>query len=276
MSCYSKNKHFASCQKNCTPDGHRGWQCEKLGGSVAERPPMRRILGGKAAVASSLFCFLVVTPDTYEVDLVHFLQARGKSVFACDTSGIFYGKKAQQIKQGNWQSVINTDIFLDIWNQVRLDGRYKMHDWTVKVDPDCVFFADRLRQHLKGLGAPQGSRLYVKNMPSGPSDWDFGFAGPLEVFTREAMDMYFETQESCSRHQGHKSGEDYYMKTCMDALGVGYMSDPTLLKLNNDATSCRDSWTVGFHAFKGVAQWMQCYKVAVAGRAPPEMRFLKH
>merc|ERR1712050_792410 len=49
---------------------------------------------------------------------------------------------------GKWNTALNTDIFIGVWNAVSLLGRYQYHDWTVKVDPDAVFFPERLRELL--------------------------------------------------------------------------------------------------------------------------------
>jgi len=42
-------------------------------------------------------------------------------------------------------SWLNTLVFIKAWQLVKWDGRYQKHDWTVKVDPDAVFFPERLR-----------------------------------------------------------------------------------------------------------------------------------
>merc|ERR1711870_140016 len=106
-------------------------------------------------------------------------------------------------------SINNIDSFINAWNQVRDDGRYLKHGWTVKVDSDAVFFPDRLKAHLFDLRTPQGSRVYLRNI-----DFKFGFLGALEVFSKEALEMYFA-----------RSGEDYYMEACMDGLGIDHQTD---------------------------------------------------
>merc|ERR1712012_202751 len=66
-------------------------------------------------------------------------------------------------------------------------GRYKDHDWTVKVDPDCVFFADRLRNHINDLRPPPYMPLYLKNNDMDPGLGNRGFLGAVEIFSTIAM-----------------------------------------------------------------------------------------
>jgi hypothetical protein len=258
MTCFKKDRTFSTCKKKCEP----GWDCTRLGSSVSERGAQPAAAAGAPMTGTRLFCFAVVTPNTFEEPLFKVLREKGLGIFQCDTAGVFHGYKAKTIKSGGWNSVINTDVFLKIWNDVRKDGRYASHDWTVKVDPDAVFFPGRLKSHLQKIRPMPNSKLYLKNSPTGGGDdpWVFGFLGPIEIFSAKAMQEYFDKQDTCSDHIGHQSGEDYYMKTCMEALGVGYMEDITLLSNSKSVASCTDQWKVTFHPFKGVHVWMNCYK----------------
>lgn len=50
---------------------------------------------------------------------------------------------------GKWGTALNTGVFNRLWTEVITLGRYRKFDWTVKVDPDAVFFPSRLRMLLK-------------------------------------------------------------------------------------------------------------------------------
>merc|ERR1712151_1453079 len=102
--------------------------------------------------------------------------------------------------------------------------------------------------------------------------------GSLEVFTKEALQVYldpghFEQQtgaEWCAQKLGHDGGEDFYMKACFDAMGVGHMSDTSLLNDkctlgteecmaagtckfdSHDVSPCHDDAAVAFHPYKDV------------------------
>merc|ERR1719330_175668 len=50
---------------------------------------------------------------------------------------------------GKWMTALNTGVFNRLWMEVIRLQRYRLYDWSVKVDPDAVFFADRLRALLR-------------------------------------------------------------------------------------------------------------------------------
>merc|ERR1740138_1183517 len=175
--------------------------------------------------------------------------------------------------QAEEKSIANTKIFTKIWRQVQYDGRYRNYDWTVKVDPDTVFFPERLRQHLQLIRPPARTPLYVKNC-----DFKFGFLGSLEVLSTMAVDAYLQGQDDCVHHIGLQGGEDYYLKQCLDSNGIGHMQDKTLLndrydfkkypgKLFDNATfDCDDGWAVAFHPHKYLEYWTLCHKKAEAAQ----------
>merc|ERR1740138_333303 len=220
------------------------------------------------SLSASLYCFTVVTRGTYEEGLVWGTQKNnGLGVFGCDDHSVFFGGQAQKAA---WQSVANIDSFIMVWGQVKDAGNYLNFNWTVKVDPDAVFFPDRLRWHINKLQAPHNSTLYLKN-----TNFKFGFMGSLEIFNLEAMKVFFANRDSCADHIWHNGGEDFFMMTCMDAIGVRYMKDTDLLndkytystKYNlNDVSACSNGGTVAFHPYKNPGIWMQCHNMAVSAQ----------
>ena len=51
---------------------------------------------------------------------------------------------------GDSGTALNAGIFIATGMQVIADADYKKYDWVVKVDPDAVFFPDRLGRLLQG------------------------------------------------------------------------------------------------------------------------------
>lgn len=49
---------------------------------------------------------------------------------------------------GRWGTALNTGVFNKVWLHISHMQRYRYFDWVVKVDPDAVFFPERLRQVL--------------------------------------------------------------------------------------------------------------------------------
>lgn len=123
---------------------------------------------------SSLFCFALMLPFGYEPTLLRAQLEKGVGIFDCDEFVVFSNvtsvlshrgvKKVltmpipgdlSVVYGGKWGTALNTGIFIRVWNAVSLLGRYQFHDWTVKVDPDAVFFPNRLRELL--LRSPMNS-----------------------------------------------------------------------------------------------------------------------
>jgi hypothetical protein len=215
------------------------------------------------ARGTSLFCIMVTLAGSVEDALLNSARQRGTSIFDCDDH--LHANSWQTRKQTwttGWATLVNSEVFINAWRHVKDDGRYKHYDWTIKVDPDAVFFPARLRYHLGGLHAPKDFPIYIKNSVGG-----FGFLGAIEVFSKEALDKYFhhdglgENDEHCLKELGTSTGEDGFMKDCMDILGAGYMQDFNLLDPNGKA--CTDGNKVSFHPFKQVWQWENCYNQAV-------------
>mmetsp|Transcript_33007 Transcript_33007/g.99715 ORF Transcript_33007/g.99715 Transcript_33007/m.99715 type:complete len:688 (-) Transcript_33007:33-2096(-) len=122
-----------------------------------------------AAAASrvSLYCFALMLPYGYEPRLLMAQQRKRVGLFACDAHDIFTnsstlldtGKRVQLgVKVvpvtlsvplgGKWHTALNTPVFNRIWTEVRESGVQLQHDWIVKVDPDTVWFPQRLRTTL--------------------------------------------------------------------------------------------------------------------------------
>merc|ERR1711920_130355 len=155
----------------------------------------------------------------------------------------------------------NTDVFAKVWDDVKGGGEYLKHSWTVKVDADAVFSPDRLRIKLqKYIKPPPQTALYFHNI-----DFKFNFMGALEVMSKEAVDIFLNGVDDCLKHIGTDGGEDYFTMQCLDALGVGHMSDFSLLddKYTHghgwnlfDVGPCTHQSIVAFHPYKHVNSWM--------------------
>jgi hypothetical protein len=263
-TCFKQDEYFASCKAFLDKEKwDADWDGEELGGvNTSIDNPVSAAAEGEAA-GDSLYCIVVVTPGyTAEEDLVAQQEAAGVHVWACDGSDKLQG---QMVGKGDWQSVQNTAVFVDIWNQVHDKGTYQSFDWTVKVDPDAVFFPDRLKGKIQAIQAPRDFPLYLKNC-----GFKLGFMGSLEIFSKAAIDLYSENQGDCLVNIGTDGGEDFYMKTCLDAIGAGHMEDTTLLRDRYDFESfpgdfnaaglddCSDGGAVAYHPHKTWDKWQEC------------------
>mmetsp|Transcript_6490 Transcript_6490/g.18075 ORF Transcript_6490/g.18075 Transcript_6490/m.18075 type:complete len:651 (-) Transcript_6490:176-2128(-) len=121
----------------------------------------------KALPNVSLYCFSLMMPYGYEPNLLNEQQQRKVGIFACNEAVVFSNMSTLISGEmspidvdvvegslavpfgGKWMTALNTGVFNRIWSRVVQLGRYRYHDWVVKVDPDAVFFPSRLAQLLR-------------------------------------------------------------------------------------------------------------------------------
>jgi hypothetical protein len=232
------------------------WTCKILG----TRPTSYGL--GKAAdgnvMGASLFCFTVAMPHRpYEHHLVATQRQHAYGIYACDSQMVVSG--AIELTSVRELKVIQKE-FTQVWDEVRQDGRYLQHDWTVKVEVDAVFFPERLAQHLHVLSPPADASLYIKNSETE------GLARPLQVLSTSAMKLYFKHDKICKEKIGHVS-DDFYFMMCLDGLGVDHMTDARLSKdfsqllgwTGEHHQSCMgDLWTAAFYPYRQASSWLAC------------------
>jgi len=231
-----------------------------------------------------LFCWSHMQPDTGEEDLIRYQLKRRANIFACNefavisTKSIELGKinetgvltwvnPATKVTMGQYgvngqktDSFLNTQTFLLAWDTLMGSGKLWQYDFVVKVDPDAVFFPDRLRKHLE---EHTGQSVYVPNC----GKWGSGpkLYGSVEVFSVPALRIYQKRVEDCKNLPWKGWGEDYYMQHCMDMLGV--QMAPDFNQVGDErcvAAPCSDWTKVAYHDFKKPEQWQKCFEEAIS------------
>jgi len=272
FQCAVKDKDFTGCTqieqgpwdmnnkpaaKLSIPDD---WDGKVLGGWHSEFKVNSVAPGTGAGVR--LFCFMAVLPGSPETALVDLARGRGAHIFACDGHGIYDVAKSEYHE---WypgvSSLMNTAAFVDVWHKVHRDGRFANFDWTAKVDADCVFLPDRLRSHLQTLSAPKYMPVYVKNVAPGLG-LNGGFLGAIEILSKTAVETFVDNVAKCEKFIGTVSGEDGFLKDCLDSLGVGFVEDFSLLYRTFDPKLCSATQQVAFHPYKAPDDWTACYELA--------------
>lgn len=219
-----------------------------------------------------------MNPSGYETELLQYIIGQHTSLFACDLAEVYSNKEIALTDEvttiqvdvdltcesgGEFGTALNLDIFLEIWDAVFRRARWAVHEWTVKVDPDAVFFPDRLRTVLAHHVEPPNG-VYLNNCK-------FGMHGPIEVFSRNAIGAFQAAGDQCKDHfqelcQGDcKWGEDIWVDQCLMFLNVKREDEWQLLVEDHcDApapfganTAC-DGNHVSFHPFKDVDSYAQC------------------
>merc|ERR1719277_268915 len=138
-------------------------------------------------------------------------------------------------------------------------GKWKVHGWTIKSDPDAVLMPDRLRKSLAKVREDThlGDDLfaYVKtcHKDNGMKNMMFG---ALEALTKVAVEKYFEGINRCRAMEWQSWGEDLFMMKCLDTLGaIGMDSFDIVSDDLCNGVDCGDAEAGVFHPFKDVDSW---------------------
>mmetsp|Transcript_132665 Transcript_132665/g.383576 ORF Transcript_132665/g.383576 Transcript_132665/m.383576 type:complete len:472 (-) Transcript_132665:110-1525(-) len=232
----------------------------------------------------SLFCWLVMRIQGYEVALVRAQHSNRVGIFDCDEYAVYSNGGAMQIgtlstiqlpapvvQKGNFNvpgtttdSWLNTLIFMEAWAMIVEGGTWWRHEWTVKIDPDAVFFPDRLRELLLVATPDPGAKpQYVGNCDR---SWHTGRAklklfGSLEIYSRDAVGSYKAFGSRCKTTLNWKRwGEDFFMQNCMEMLGATPVNGTSFLADKRCRPApCSDSTKVAFHDFKDVQSYFDCW-----------------
>mmetsp|Transcript_130504 Transcript_130504/g.278876 ORF Transcript_130504/g.278876 Transcript_130504/m.278876 type:complete len:689 (+) Transcript_130504:110-2176(+) len=294
--CYAKNSTWAECKASCTPTARRlnsansshknasnvsnasnasnasstSWSCNALG---------PRSWGLAVKGFPSFFCFSIMRTTGYEVGLIKAQLAAKAGIFQCDGYALLSTDdvitvgndtngpvktikfKPAVITRSKDNTAGNAKLFINAWDAILMDGRWKQYSWIAKVDPDAVLHADRLRQHM---AMHTGEKAFVVNCNAYPTSADFPMMyGALEVFSFEAVEAYAKRGWDCQQSMGvmlASWGEDYFMTHCLDFIGVSRISDWSVLGDNLClGAHCEDAGVAAFHPFKDIKSWMACW-----------------
>merc|ERR1719401_2761099 len=107
--------------------------------------------------------------------------------FACDASDVLRAKPG--VDAGSARAMV------DSLEYIHRSGRYQRYDWTVILSPDAVFLPDRLKLRLLALYPPAGEAVYIQSRERPARS-----GAALSVFSKLAMEAYFERGAACLRH----------------------------------------------------------------------------
>lgn len=224
------------------------------------------------AGAGVLYCVALMQPGSYEVHLLQMQYHLKVSMFSCDEYAIYSnavievapGLRTATIDSdlkcsmgGDAGTALNTGIFIAFWKKIIADGRFRFNLWTVKVDPDAVFFPDRLRGLLT-THTDGDKGVYLNNCK-------FGLHGPIEVFSRKALQSYADEYRHCEKKLWFASthwGEDMFMDQCLLKV-VKVKRDDAFNLICEDHCGCPsfsacNTGAVVFHPFKTQDAYRQC------------------
>jgi len=231
--------------------------------------------------STSLFCWALMQPHGYERALLREQYRRKVSLFACERYTVFSnssiaiddGLSTSVVNVslhseigGEFMTAMNTDVFLAVWKQLILDGNFQKSSWTIKVDPDCVFFPDRLSLTLRRYPETDNG-VYINNCK-------YGLHGPLEIFSRNAVRSWAKGATSCIRRFLNECdgpcawGEDLFIDQCLwKVLDVQRVDNWRILQEDHcdppkGWETCDDATFTAFHPFKDSKKYFGCYENA--------------
>lgn len=232
--------------------------------------------------AGSLYCFALMLPHTYEQDLLAMQHKRNVSLFACDAYSVYSNEELEVApgvntsivdsdlkcgKGGEFGTALNLDIFLAVWTKVVQEQHFRHHHWTVKVDPDAVFFPERLSKVLE-IHPESEEGVFINNCR-------FGMHGPIEVLSRNAVTKWAGGSLKCVLHFQEICngdcfwGEDLFVDQCLwKVLNVRRDNDFRLLLEDHcepppNWDKCDDASAVTFHPFKTMHGYEDCLEAAL-------------
>eukprot|EP00930_Biecheleria_cincta_P020921 TRINITY_DN15617_c0_g1_i1.p1 TRINITY_DN15617_c0_g1~~TRINITY_DN15617_c0_g1_i1.p1 ORF type:complete len:464 (-),score=47.00 TRINITY_DN15617_c0_g1_i1:322-1713(-) len=243
---------------------------------------------GQPVPSASMLCLMVVRPYTYEIDLAIMQHQQGLGVFQCNYHRI-YSNQLMQLADGlwttkfnstlyadiggQWKTALNTDIFMALWRAVLTDADFLHASWIVKVDPDTVWFPNRLSPLVveqEENNNTNGAGAYFQNC------WE-GMHGPIEVFSQNALRALALHSKQCYWEMNSwgnwQWGEDMWTDLCLKNTAFSHrIYKPKLLAEDH----CNDKWegwsltpnaclsqdTIAFHPFKDAWHYNQCLQAA--------------
>jgi len=215
----------------------------------------------------------------YELPLIKEQIKHGAGIFTCDQYGIFTQDGVRDIGRVKETGAMvtsqrfkfapvgrsddgfaaNTQLFINVWNAVKDDGRWEELDWTIKADPDAVVLPWRIRTHLKQA---TGYNNYLVNCNAFPGDPMYPMIyGAFEAFSKESMRTYYAGLSKCTAWLGWQAwGEDKFMGQCMKLLGVQQFQDFGILADKRCTyANCGDGYSAAYHDFKSISEWFMCW-----------------
>ncbi|CAE7943890.1 unnamed protein product [Symbiodinium sp. KB8] len=235
-----------------------------------------KVAGEAADDQISIFCFSLVVPWTGEPQLIAEQLDLHAGIAACDNFAAYSSQVMELGKTrfrtrllpntdlhaafgGQFWTVLNTRIFKALWRQVLDDQDWVHYDWTIKLDPDTVFFPGK----FKLLIAHRTSLQHDPDDDKGVVlvNCRFGLHGPLEALSKQAMSVYNYGWRYCPEYPPQ---EDVYLQHCTKQLGIRQMQAYDVLAEKACHTPNYQECTgnfVSFHPFKSPEDWERCMRL---------------
>lgn len=234
-----------------------------------------------------LFCFAILSASDVLSELMVEVIAKKLGIASCDDWTIVSDSQLH-LSAGSETPVdalvVDVDLstshgaaanvreFSKVWQAIANDGNYQRADFIVKVDPDTVFFPDRLRDKLRQSSFSATDPVFFANCVA---DVDLQaqeharfMYGPIEVFSKAAVEAYFRNKDQCKGLRVAGDYEESFMTRCLLKLNVAFNTDMNFPLLQDEhcqqgrsASPCVGG-SVAFHNFSSVQDWLRCWSEA--------------
>lgn len=221
----------------------------------------------------SLFCIAVGSSADHTTAILKDQLQRRAGVFSCDEFIVFTHGEVTFL--GSWAgedfytSALPEDAggnmtnssFLSVWHRIKEDGRFRKHDWTVRVNPETVFFSDRLRLHLKAHTPAGGARLFFEKCDRFNPTRTYG---RFEVRSRAAMDAFLFSEAECREQLSWSNYvEEEFVQKCLEFDKVPSVMDEDLLQDPAcGSVNCWDKSKVAYRVSDDTSSYLDCWKHA--------------
>mmetsp|Transcript_134679 Transcript_134679/g.418554 ORF Transcript_134679/g.418554 Transcript_134679/m.418554 type:complete len:220 (+) Transcript_134679:139-798(+) len=210
------------------------------------------------------------------------------SVFSCDGSIVFSIGRTMPLTPG-WNTTLipapkarhgtmaETLAYMEAWDAVVKDKRFSTSDWIVKVSPDTVFFANRLREKFRQHPVAKGSSPFFLNCEKGLLG-EPTLLGSVEVFSRGALEAYRRGSSSCKELPWTDWTENTYIQQCLVLLKVESIVDGDMVADKRcQPARCSDISKVAYHGYGDASSYLQCWEKATeVAMASNFMKSLAH
>lgn len=95
-----------------------------------------------------------------------------------------------------------------------------------------------------------------------------GLPTPFMLFSSKAVETLLSDDQDCKGKVERRRGESFYLSTCLDASGAGYMLDEGLIDDKRsgeehawdltDTSACGGADVVAYRPFQQAAPWLEC------------------
>ena len=194
-----------------------------------------------------------------------------------DCAGLWFGARRftaidtrvhESARRGPQGHLLNSAAFASAWWHIKERADLQAYDWTVKVDPDTVFFPCRLQRHLHSVFASLENPEQVVYLTSCRSH----LSGAIEVLSRRAVSRLVRSVSAgdpSSLQEFHPQAS--WLQETLRLAGVPSIEDRALCPdarcsggtESEPEPDCAQN-PISFHPLRDLGSWTQCWHASDA------------